>query len=76
MGQGPESWTTPVGRGRERISTLTTMCMWEIHLLVNAVFVRPVLHRYKLPFKRFAVPPPSKLLFKYRKSAQRLSDWI
>ena len=37
---------------------------------------KKVVHRYVLPFKRFVVPPPANLLFKYRKSAQRLSDWI
>ena len=37
---------------------------------------RLVLHRYKLPFKRMTVPPKDNEAFKWRKGAQRLSDWL
>ena len=32
--------------------------------------------RYKLPFKQMNVPPKSNELFKWRKGATRLSDWM
>ena len=35
-----------------------------------------VLHRYKLPFKKMTVPPKQNELFKWRKGAKRLSDWM
>ena len=38
---------------------------------------RQLLHRYKLPFKaHMRIPPPKKELFKWRKGAKRLSDWM
>ena len=35
-----------------------------------------ILHRYKLPFKKMVVPPKQNELFKWRKGAKRLSDWM
>ena len=35
-----------------------------------------LLHRYKLPFKQMVVPPKKNELFKWRKGAKRLSDWM
>ena len=35
-----------------------------------------ILHRYKLPFKKMTVPPKQNELFKWRKGAKRLSDWM
>ena len=35
-----------------------------------------ILHRYKLPFKQMMVPPKKNELFKWRKGAKRLSDWM
>ena len=35
-----------------------------------------VIHRYVLAFKKMIVPPATSNLFKYRKGAQRLSEWI
>ena len=35
-----------------------------------------ILHRYKLPFKQMVVPPKQNELFKWRKGAKRLSDWM
>ena len=35
-----------------------------------------LLKRYKLPFKKFTVPPEPNNLFKYLKGARRLSTWI
>ena len=35
-----------------------------------------ILHRYKLPFKRMTVPPKQNELFKWKKGAKRLSDWM
>ena len=38
---------------------------------------RQLLHRYKLPFKaKMRVPPKKEELFKWRKGAKRLSDWM
>jgi len=37
---------------------------------------RQLLHRYKLPFKHMNVPPPRNELFKWRKGAKRLSEWM
>ena len=35
-----------------------------------------LLHRYKLPFKQMTVPPKQTELFKWKKGAKRLSDWM
>jgi hypothetical protein len=35
-----------------------------------------LLHRYKIPFKQMTVPPKQSELFKWRKGAKRLSDWM
>ena len=35
-----------------------------------------LLHRYKLPFKAMTVPPKKTELFKWKKGARRLSDWM
>ena len=35
-----------------------------------------VVHRYTLPFKQQKVPPDRLTIFKYRKAARRLSDWV
>eukprot|EP00964_Phaeocystis_antarctica_P031725 scaffold17938_cov61-Phaeocystis_antarctica.AAC.2 len=35
-----------------------------------------LLHRYKLPFKKMTVPPKPNELFKWKKGAKRLSDWM
>ena len=35
-----------------------------------------LLHRYKLPFKAMNVPPKKNELFKWKKGAKRLSDWM
>ena len=35
-----------------------------------------LLHRYKLPFKAMRVPPKKIELFKWKKGARRLSDWM
>ena len=35
-----------------------------------------LLHRYKLPFKQMTVPPKQNELFKWKKGAKRLSDWM
>ena len=37
---------------------------------------KKLVNRYVLPFKKMVVPPVANNLFKYRKGAQRLSDWI
>lgn len=38
---------------------------------------RQLLHRYKLPFKaNMRIPPKKEELFKWRKGAKRLSDWM
>ena len=35
-----------------------------------------LLNRYKLPFKAMTVPPKKNELFKWKKGAKRLSDWM
>ena len=35
-----------------------------------------IVHRYTLPFKQQKVPPDRLTIFKYRKAARRLSDWV
>ena len=35
-----------------------------------------LLHRYKLPFKAMNVPPKQNELFKWKKGAKRLNDWM
>ena len=35
-----------------------------------------LVHRYKLPFKAMNVPPKQNELFKWKKGARRLSDWM
>ena len=35
-----------------------------------------LLHRYKLPFKAMNIPPKQNELFKWKKGARRLSDWM
>lgn len=35
-----------------------------------------VIRRYKLPFKRMNVPPKREELFKWKRGARRLSDWM
>ena len=37
---------------------------------------KQVLHRYLLPFKVLRVPPRHEELFKWKKAAKRLSDWL
>ena len=37
---------------------------------------KKLLKRYLLPFKNMAVPVPNNVIFKYRKAALRLSDWM
>jgi len=47
----------------------------ERHDLRDAV-TNKLVHRYVLPFKQMKVPPAADNLFKYRKGAKRLSEWI
>ena len=37
---------------------------------------KKVVHKYVLPFKRMKMPPDKTNMFKFRKGANRLSDWI
>ena len=76
------NWTVESVEAQQRL-TFRNLYEWlkaqhslrRRHDLRDAVS-KKVVHRYVLPFKHFNVPPPANLLFKYRKSAQRLSDWI
>ena len=45
-------------------------------LMIRDPTTRELLHRYKLPFKSMVVPPKPTELFKWRKGARRLSDWL
>ena len=51
------------------------------HSLLHRHYLRDegtgkVVHRYVLPFKKMKVPPDPQNMFKYRRAARRLSDWI
>ena len=37
---------------------------------------RQVLHKYVLPFKAMNVPPNDRDLFKWRRGARQLSEWM
>ena len=37
---------------------------------------KQILHRYRLPFKTMRVPPRENEVFKWKKAARRLSDWL
>ena len=37
---------------------------------------RELLHRYRLPFRKMVVPPAARDMFKYRRGARTLSEWL
>ena len=75
-------WTVESAEAQRRLS-FESLYKWleqqhsrrDRHDLRNPT-TKKVIHRYVLPFKKMLVPPASNNMFKYRKGAQRLSDWI
>ena len=45
-------------------------------LIIRDPVTRERTHRFKLPFKTMIVPPKDRDLFKWKKGARRLSDWM
>ena len=76
------SWTTE-SQQAQRTLTFETLYDWlktqherGENFYVYEPGTKLVLHRYKLPFKKMTVPPKQNELFKWRKGAKRLSDWM
>ena len=75
-------WTVESADAQRRLS-FESLYKWleqqhsrrDRHDLRNPT-TKKVIHRYVLPFKKMLIPPASNNMFKYRKGAQRLSDWI
>ena len=44
--------------------------------IIRDPLTKQVLHRYKLPFKAMHVPPKPTHIFKWRRGARQLSDWM
>ena len=55
---------------------LKTMHARGDRLTIRDPLTKQVLHRYKLPFKAMNVPPSDRDLFKWKKGARQLSDWL
>ena len=76
------SWTAESAQA-QRTLTFETLYGWleaqherGENFYVYEPGTKLVLHRYKLPFKKMTVPPKQNELFKWRKGAKRLSDWM
>ena len=76
------SWTAESAQAQHKLS-FETLYAWlrAQHERGEQFYVfepgtRTILHRYKLPFKQITVPPKQNELFKWRKGAKRLSDWM
>ena len=75
-------WTVESADAQQRL-TFEHLYRWleGQHSLLQRHYIRDdttgkVVHRYMLPFKKMKVPPGRDNMFKYRKAARRLSDWI
>ena len=77
--------------GKWEVESLEQRLLWSftsLYLFLEAMHSRgdtlrvrdltagELLRRYKLPFKRMTIPPKPAELFKWRKGAKRLSDWL
>ena len=76
------SWTAESAQA-QRTLTFETLYDWlktqherGENFYVYEPGTKIILHRYKLPFKKIVVPPRQNELFKWRKGAKRLSDWM
>ena len=76
------SWTAESAQA-QRTLTFETLYGWleaqherGENFYVYEPGTKLVLHRYKLPFKKMTVPPKQNELFKWRKGARRLSNWM
>ena len=76
------SWTAESAQAQHKLS-FETLYAWlrAQHERGEQFYIyepgtKIILHRYKLPFKRMTVPPKQNELFKWRKGAKRLSDWM
>ena len=76
------SWTAESAQARHKLS-FETLYAWlrAQHERGEQFYVyepgtKIILHRYRLPFKQMVVPPKQNELFKWKKGAKRLSDWM
>ena len=77
------SWTAESAQAQRKLS-FETLYAWlraqhergEQFYIYEPPGTKIILHRYKLPFKKMVVPPKQNELFKWRKGAKRLSDWM
>ena len=77
-------WTVETPEAQQRLSfaSLYTFLQQQhgrrnkYELSLRDPTTNKLLHRYSLPFKAMRIPPAPDNLFKYRKGAKRLSDWI
>ena len=76
------SWTTESERAQHSLTFgnlyewLETQHARGENFNVTEQATKRLLHRYKLPFKKMTVPPKQNELFKWKKGAKRLSDWM
>ena len=76
------SWTVESTAAQQRL-TFQALYEWlegrhslhRRHDLRDSL-TKQVVHKYVLPFKRMKMPPDKTNMFKLRKGANRLSDWI
>ena len=75
-------WVVESDEAKQRL-TFEHLYRWleGRHSLLHRHYLRDegtgkVVHRYVLPFKKMKVPPDPQNMFKYRRAARRLSDWI
>jgi len=76
------SWTVESTAAQQRL-TFQALYEWlegrhslhRRHDLTDSL-TKKVVHKYVLPFKRMKMPPDKTNMFKLRKGANRLSDWI
>ena len=76
------SWTAESAQAQHKLS-FETLYAWlrAQHERGEQFYIyepgtKIILHRYKLPFKQMVVPPKQNELFKWKKGAKRLSDWM
>jgi hypothetical protein len=75
-------WTVESAAAQQRMS-FQTLYKWlegrhslhQRHDLRDSL-TKKIVHKYVLPFKRMKIPPDTTNMFKFRKGANRLSDWI
>ena len=76
------AWTVETPEAQQRLS-FDALYIWlegrhslRIRHDLRDPATKRVIHRYVLPFKRMIIPPHASNMFKFRKGAHRLSDWM